>query len=180
MQMRPAIQIQSIVKAMTDVVLPALDPANKLAQEQARLVIGLLGLMASQLPTQFAFDCDELERLLAFSHELQNHAHGGAETAAAVTALAEAAAEAGRVLDGARSSPVEVEAAVRALRSLSGDVITQVHVDGEAAARAAVQAAVLRMSKAQLLRDRAAMLPQGWEPDPAAIPPLASLLGTAD
>ena len=43
MQMRPDIQIQSMIKALTDVVLPAVDADNKLAHEQTRLVIGLLG-----------------------------------------------------------------------------------------------------------------------------------------
>ena len=37
MQMRPLLLTQSMIKAMTDVVLPAIDPQNKLAHEQARL-----------------------------------------------------------------------------------------------------------------------------------------------
>ena len=71
MQMRPDPQIKSVIKAMNDVVLPAVDPQNKLAQEQVRLCMGLLGLMAKQLPLQFRFDCDELARLSAYSAELQ-------------------------------------------------------------------------------------------------------------
>lgn len=71
MQMRPDIQIQSMIKALTDVVLPAVDADNKLAHEQTRLVIGLLGLMGKQIPMQFQYDCDELGRLLEFATELQ-------------------------------------------------------------------------------------------------------------
>ena len=71
MQMRPEIQIQSILKAMIDVVLPAVDPKNPLAQEQARLVMGMLTVMAGQLPRQYRFDCDELSRLLKLSQRMQ-------------------------------------------------------------------------------------------------------------
>ena len=50
MDLRPSLQVQTVIKAMTDVVLPAVDPNNKLAQEQARLVIGMLHLVAQRQP----------------------------------------------------------------------------------------------------------------------------------
>ena len=83
---------------------------------------------------------------------------------------------AGRVLDAARSSPADIEAAVRSLRAVTGTLVTEVHRDGDAACRPKVQTTVLAMSKEQLLRDRSMLLMQGWEPDPKAIPPLADLL----
>lgn len=176
MQMRPQIQLQAVIKALGDVVLPAIDPDNKLALEQGKLAIGLLTLLAQQLPVQFAFDCDELARLVETSGKLANVAQGGAGTQAAVAALNEATLAAGRTLDAARSSPADVEAAVRAMRAATGALVTEVHRDGEAASQAAVQTAVLAMSKQQLLRERAMLLMQGWEPDPKAVPPLADLL----
>lgn len=176
MQMRPGIQLQAVIKALSDVVLPAIDPDNKLAMEQGKLSIGLLSLLAQQLPMQFRFDCDELARLIATSGELSAQAQGGVATQAALAALNEAALVAGRTLDAARSSPADVEAAVRSMRTATGALITEVHRDGDAACRPAIQQTVLAMSKDQLLRDRSMMLMQGWEPDPKAIPPLAELL----
>jgi len=176
MQMRPQIQLQSVIKALSDVVLPAIDPNNKLAMEQGKLSIGLLSLLAQQLPMQFRFDCDELARLIATSAELSAQAQGGAGTQAALAALNEAALVAGRTLDAARSSPADIEAAVRSMRTATGALITEVHRDGDAGCRPAIQQTVLAMSKEQLLRDRSMMLMQGWEPDPKAIPPLAELL----
>src|ERR1700756_539308 len=105
MQMRPAVQIKSMVKAMTDVVLPAIDPANKLAQEQARLVIGMLGLMAQQLPLQFRFDCDELARLLQLAAALQQPAGRVPALRVSVEGLGQAAATAARTLEQARIGP---------------------------------------------------------------------------
>ena len=175
MQMRPQIQLQAVIKALSDVVLPATDPDNRLALEQGKLAIGLLTLLAQQLPVQFAFDGVELARLIETSGELANAAQGGAGTQAAVAALNEATLAAGRTLDAARSSPADVEAAVRAMRAATG-AVTEVHRDGDAASQAAVQTAVLAMSKQQLLRERSMLLMQGWEPDPKAVPPLADLL----
>lgn len=176
MQMRPQIQIQSVIKALSDVVLPAIDPGNKLAMEQGKLAIGLLALLAQQLPVQFQFDCDELQRLIAISRELGVQAQGGAGTQAAVAALSAATLAAGRALEGARSSPADIEAQVRALRVATGALITEVHRDGDAACRPQIQQTVLAMSKEQLLRERSMLLMQGWEPDPKTIPPLAELL----
>lgn len=176
MQMRSAIQLQAVIKALSDVVLPAIDPDNKPAIEQGKLSIGLLALLSQQLPVQFQFDCDELARLIATAGDIATQAQGGAATQAAVAALNDATLAAGRTLDAARASPADVEAAVRNLRAATGAVVTEVHRDGDAASRPKIQQTVLAMSKEQLLRDRSMLLMQGWEPDPKAIPPLSELL----
>lgn len=177
MQLRPQLQIQSILKAMTDVVLPAVDANNKLAQEQTRLIMGTLGLMARQLSVQFRFDCDELVRLIEFARELQQLSQGGQETSAANAALASCTESAKAILDRAKAGPDEVEQAVRELRAATGAVVTGVYRDGEAASQGGVQKAVLAVSKEQLLRDRSLLITQGWEPDPKAVPAIETLLG---
>lgn len=176
MQTRPDLQIKSILKAMNDVVLPAVDPNNKLAQEQVRLCMGLLGLMAKQLPLQFRFDCDELARLTAYSAELQRIAAGGAQTREAVAALASSTVKASALLERAKVAPSEIQQAVRMLREGTGALISSVFRDGDAAAQDRVQKATLAMSKEQLLRERAWVITQGWEPDPKAVPPIEELL----
>lgn len=42
------IRIATIVRAMEDVVAPAIDPGNSLAREQAALVVGQVRLIAAQ------------------------------------------------------------------------------------------------------------------------------------
>ena len=176
MQMRPQIQIQSVIKALSDVVLPAIDPNNKLAIEQGKLSIGLLALLAQQLPVQFQFDCDELGRLITTARELVSQAAGGTSTQAARSALHDATRAADKVLEAAKASPADIEAEVRAMRVATGALITELHRDGDAASQQQVRKTVLAMSKEQLLRDRSMLLMQGWEPDPKAIPPLSELL----
>ena len=176
MQMRPALQIQSMIKAMTDVVLPAVDPANKLAQEQSRLIIGTLHLLAQQLPLQFRFDCNELSRLLKLAGALQQAAQGGRETSACVETMMSAASAAGRTLGLAKAGPEAIELAVRDLRAATSMVVKVMYHEGKDAAIKQVEGAVLAASKDQLLRDRSWVLAQGWEPDPAAVPKIQELL----
>lgn len=179
MQMRPDVQIQSILKSMSDVVLPAIDPDNKLAQEQARLCMGLIGLMARQLPLQFEYDCDELARLIRFANDLCAVDSPVEPSRATAEALGTSAREAAAVLACARATPEQVYQEVRALRVATGRVVTALCHDGESAARARVQQRVLAMSREQLLRERAWVISQGWEPDPRAVPNIESLLAEA-
>lgn len=176
MQMTPEVQIRSAVKALTDVVLPAVDPNNKLAQEQARLVIGMLNLMGEQLPFRYRFDRDELNRLVAYSRKIQLAARGGEATTSAVTQLSAATNAAQKALDGAITTPEALVDAVRTMRAATGEVVTQAYRDGDTDCRGAVRDLVLELSQAQLLRERSMYLAQGWEPDPKAIPPIATLL----
>ena len=176
MQMRPEVQIKSIIKALADVVLPAVDPNNKLAQEQTQLAMGLLTLMSKQLPLQFRFDCDELERLLGLSEKLAAQAIGGAKTQAAVDELNSQAQAASAVLQAARSGPEQIHEMVRALRSATGELVTQTYCDGTPESRMAISCGVLETSKEQLLRDRSWLLMQGWETDPESVPAIEQLL----
>ena len=99
MQMRPEVQIAAMIKAMKDVVIPAVAGTNKLAEEQAKLVVGMLSLMAYQLPLQFRFDRDELARLVETSAALREVQASKPSARAACGALVERAAGAGQVRD---------------------------------------------------------------------------------
>lgn len=180
MLLRADVQIQAMIKTMTDVILPALDPDNQMAQEQSQLLLGTLMSMNARLPYQFAFDCDELRRLVGFADALAAEASGDAPTTDAVTRLASEAMSARDVLDRAKAGPAEVVEAVRRLRSSSCALIDAVYADDAAAGcRDAVTRTVMDMSRDQIVRDRVWALPQGFEPDPASLPALDSLLGTA-
>jgi hypothetical protein len=176
MQMRASIQIQSMLRALNDVVLPAVDPANGPAREQLQLTMGMLTLMAQQLPLQFRFDCDELTRWLTVSRRLRDRVRQGADTQASLAALARHADAAADTLERARATPDDVYQCVRELRAAIGELVTLTYRDGDADERKVIADIVLGASQQQLLRDRALLLMQGWEPDPDAIPPIADLL----
>lgn len=176
MQMRPALQIQTIIKAMVEDVLPALDQTNQLAMQSAQLTIGTLTLIAQHLPLEYRYDCDELARLLATAETLRPQAKGGERTSAALAELKEAGRLGAEVLDRARAEPSEILDAVHALRTATAETVRAVYAEGSEAAQGAVEKTVLAMSRDQLLRDRSWLLMQGWEPDPKAVPAIDTLL----
>ncbi len=53
MQLREDLQLQTAIRALTEVVTPAVDTSNALAVEQLQVVIGMLHLMAARLPLRF-------------------------------------------------------------------------------------------------------------------------------
>ena len=176
MEVRPDIQIQVILKALKDVILPAVDKDNKLAQEQTHLAIGTLQLMAKFLPIAYRYDRDELDRYVGLSRNLiaqvGNEAGGGA-----FKNLETIAAHGADVLERARAEPAEMEKAIFDLRATVGELIEAVHAGGDKAAQASVRKLVLAAAKPELERERAVVVDMGWETDPSThAPPIEKQL----
>lgn len=169
MDVRPEIQIQSMIKAMIDVVLPAVEQENKLAQEQARLIIGTLQLVAKRLPIAYRYDRDELDRYVQLARELLAKV-GGTVAGPAVAELEKLAARGSDVLDRARAEPAELESAAFELRGSVSELIRQTRATGNPEVRAAVWQLVLAASKTELDRERALVVEMGFETDPANMP----------
>lgn len=173
MQLRTDLALAAIISSLQKVVLPAVDEDNGPALEQLQIAIGLLALLAERLPLEYAFDRNELARLVTFAQELID----GVDAGAAGTELAAAADEARLVLEGARSSPGDLQRAARDLRSASGAVVTQAYAGADEEQRHRIASMVLAHAHDHLTRERAWLLPQGWEAQPDALPALAALLG---
>ncbi|HEU0198890.1 MAG TPA: hypothetical protein VFR86_00490 [Burkholderiaceae bacterium] len=177
MQLRPEIQIKSVLKAMTDVILPALDPANPLAQEQARLCIGHLSVIAARLSLQYRYDLDELGRLLALTRRVQQLPGADALAPRSLTALADSARRGANAFARARAEPAELVEAVRALRAATGKLVQEAFEnDPSGRTTDELQRVVMDASREQLVRERAWLKVQGWEADPDAIPAIETLL----
>ena len=177
MDLRPEFLIKTVIKAMTDVVLPAVDQDNKLAQEQTKLVIGMLQLTASRLPIMYRFDCDELSRSLALADTLQEQAKELPDVSPTLHALAVSTESGQDVLSRARAEPGELEAANFDLREKISALITAIYAATDTHNLKYISATVTAHAKEQLLRDRAFLINQGWEPDPKAIPAIETLIG---
>jgi len=169
MDVRPEIQIQSMIKAMIDVVLPAVDPEHKMAQEQARLIIGTLQLVAKRLPIAYRYDRDELERYVALSQALMDQV-GATLAGPTMTTLEKLAAQGGDVLERARAEPAELEKAVFDLRATVGDLVHEARSKGTPEARTAVTRLVLTAAKTEIDRERALVVDMGFEMDPEHMP----------
>lgn len=178
MEMRPAFQIPALIKSLTDVVLPAVDPANKLAQEQGQLIVGMLHLIAQRLPLQYRYDRHELDSFIALAGELAGHGAAIPEAAEALAALADGVAGGQALLVRAGAEPLALEAANQRLRAQVGVVITAAATAPDSAALKALNRAVLVHAEAMLLRERSWLALQGWEGKaPAHLPAVETLIG---
>lgn len=174
MDLRPEFQIQAVIKALSDVVLPALDPANKLAQEQIQLAIGTLHLVLKRAPLHYRYECHDLARLAGLADSLQQQAADLPQAAQALAAMAASTAKGRDVLQRAQAEPPELEAANLELRARVGAVVTAAAASAEGNTLRSIQSAVLAHAQEQLLRERAWLSPQGWEP---GLPEVETLIG---
>ncbi len=175
MQLRPEFEITVMMRAMKDVVIPAVDPGNRLAVEQAQLVLGMLALLGRQLPVLFRFDRDELARLAESAERLERVCATDPalrEQAQRLSALATTARDR---LARSAVDPSELVDASRALRAEIGALASEMGGVTDAEHVAAVTLEVLELSREQLLRDRALLAPQGFE---AGLPAIETLLPT--
>jgi hypothetical protein len=170
MDIRPEIQIQSMIKSMVEVVLPAIDPEHKLAQEQARLLIGTLQLVAKRLPVAYRYDCDELRRYVDFARDLARRA-GTAVDASTRAELDGLVARGVAVLEAALIEPTDIEAAAFALRAATSQIVDEVCKLGSPQKKEAVRELVLAASKVEVQREQALVIDMGFEMDPSKRPP---------
>lgn len=168
MQMRADLQLRSALRALREVVMPAIDADNPLALEQLQIVIGMLQMLAVQLPLQYRYDHDELTRLVRLCDALNVDSS---------SALAQASAAASDTLARAMADPAELLVAIRRLRVLSGEAVTAAYRDGSAQEKACISRLVLEHADQQLLRERAWVAAQGWEAQPARLPAIETLFG---
>lgn len=166
MQIRAPIVLQAVLKSLQDVVLPALDPENKLAAEQSQLIVGLLTLLATRQPLQFRYDRHELTHLIALAREI---GASDEEVRAAVATSEDA-------LKRAFCDPQELVDAIGRLRAAVGASISAVAAGSDKEASARVQQAVLAASAELHTRERSWLAMQGWEVDPAGLPEVEQLL----
>ena len=134
------------------------------------MIIGTLRLIANRLPIAFRYDCDELGRYVGFARELVNDM-GDQLGTESVTTLERLSTQGGELLEGARTDPQEIEAAIFELRAAVGQTIQQVNATAPVDVRKALRKRVLDMSKQELERERALVVDMGFESDPEKRPP---------
>ncbi len=64
------LRIQNLIKAMQEVVLPAIPPSERLAADQAGLVVGHLRMIAAQWRNAARFEGQSLEHLLTLANRI--------------------------------------------------------------------------------------------------------------
>lgn len=170
MELRPEYLLPVIAKTLQDVVLPVLDEHQQVAQEQLKLAIGFLNILAQNGPMQYAFDVDELRRLIEHAKAL-TAVVGEIAVSESATTAAQATYEAAGI------DPAEIVVASRQVRQAIAELIEAGHAKGNAMLDATISGLVNVFSRVQLDRDRAWVLPMGFEGgDEHAVVPIAQQL----
>lgn len=132
-----------MLRAMEEVVSPAIDGNNSLAREQAALVIGQLRLLAAQWNRVEGYAKACLADLVEAVDELEPQ--GGEQTQRASAAIASAIVG---------TADWSAEQHFKAVMAGADALVRAVDVDGDAMFRAKLRRSLLAFSKRQSLRDR--------------------------
>lgn len=145
-------RLASVIRALSEVVLPHLPPEASLAQEQVQLAVGHLQILRAQLDALPGFEREELSDARALGAALVA-CEGGAETGAAVASLQAAVAAQG---DDGRALLKAINEAIEAL-------VRAVAVDGGATTRTQLSATILKHEHARAQKDRQWYAPFGFD-----------------
>lgn len=158
----PDLQLQVAMKALTDTILPALDPAQKVAAEQLHLTVATLAMVRRRLPAMAAVDRRLLELAAAQARAVL--------ACMASEALAAEAGQAETLLARVDPEPHAIGVATSRLKALVGDIARDPQTP------AAVLRAVLATSQPSLDVARAWCLPGGFETEAEEIARLTALV----
>ncbi|GAC1390988.1 MAG: hypothetical protein NVSMB34_04990 [Variovorax sp.] len=165
--------LHAAARAMEEVVLPAIDAQHPLAREQAGLVLRYLRLFEQRLDHAYQRNRFEVARACELGQALMLPAF---DVSPAITnALREAVKTGQQLLETTSARPSALRSAATELGQLATALVrTLAAVKPEASSQ--VERLVLEKSGAWLDMQRAWFLPQGWEPDPSAVPSIDALL----
>jgi len=158
--------ISAALRAMKDVVAPAIPAEQGVAAEQARIVMGVLSLLQQRVSFEGARSRKELELAVAMAEEV----------ASVLSDPGALQAE----LEAARSSSADVlndKTCDAVRRSLLSCVAMSIDSEDNPEARNQLLRIVLGASAEQTSLTRAWSSPSGFEPAPADGDPLIAVLG---
>ena len=158
------LHLQVVIKALKDTVMPAVDPAHRMAVEQLGLSIATLAMVRERLPLAGLREWQELDNAIAL----------GRATLAVVSsaALEQAIGDGAALLDDARPAPGARPQGTRAILAAVSVAVREAD-DGNANA---LMRAVVEASRPALDLARAWGKSAGFEPDPDEVPEVAELL----
>ena len=160
------LRIQNIVKALEQVIIPALPPGEKLAKDQAGLCIGHLNMIARQWKQCAQFEATSLAAMEALGRKLASLVDP--VFAAQITASLD------RVASTSRDNPDAMEAAIVELgRAIDKAILGR---DGRFALPSAAWNAILDYGDRQSLRERSWFSDNGLDPDRLTLPGIAQVV----
>jgi hypothetical protein len=171
-----ALRLQTMLRSVQEVLIPALDPGSQLARDQAQILVANLRLMADQADRTYEYEMVELREYAALLRGLLTRAEGGEATrlqqASSLALLHE--------IEGVAALPIprhaELSAHVRRAKAAADALLAASQVDGGPEFRSHAVDAVLVQAAAQNVRERVWFKSAGLDADPASLPALDEVL----
>ena len=170
-----ALRIQSMMRAMREVVIPAIPPDRRLALDQANIIVGNLRIMAEQHDRLVEYELAERRDYTALLRDLLAAASGivPADLAAQSEALLSRAVPLASV---GLPTQNDLAALVRDVKAAADATLQSALDHGAPDVRATISTLVLAQAERQVLRERRWTMAAGFELDPASLPSLDALL----
>ncbi len=154
------LRLQAMLRAMTEVIIPALDPSQRLALDQAQILTGNLRLLIDQTGKTGDYDRVEL-----------------AETRSLGRALAHLLARPADRFDGpAPAGEADLRDLLLATKQATDELIRAALAADDPDIRSAANGLVLDQAERQLLRERVWFRAAGFEIAPEALPTMDDVL----
>ncbi|MFW2828714.1 hypothetical protein [Sphingomonas sp. ID0503] len=152
------LRLRSVEKALTETILPAIDPAQSAAVEQLHLVIGSLRVLRDQSDYAHWFEVVEAREMGALARELIDRLPADADEVGGARDVIRAADECAARFDRPLSALREAN---RALRDALAALIRAALADPSANGK--LRAQILAHSERQIARERAFVAATGFD-----------------
>lgn len=164
--MQPGIDLRmrTMIKALAEVVMPAIDPANRMAMEQAGVILGSMTMLREQIDYAHWYEVTELSSLLRLAIDLKRIA--GLDLPAELTTAIDTGTLKLRRSDLRLSQLREANVSLREAISLS---VEAAYAHPRQEILKAVQSLVLEHSHEQLGRERAYVAGTKWDGFPESL-----------
>jgi hypothetical protein len=159
------VRLANCIKALEQVIIPSLPGGERVAREQALLVIGHLRMIGSQWKQALRFETTSLEAMADLARQIAASDPKFKGELAAALATVESVDH--RDIDAVEAAICRVGTAID--RAILGE-------DGCAALSPAAFTAILDYAEKQALRERAWFKLCGLDPDAADLPAIAEVL----
>jgi hypothetical protein len=155
-------RLASVVRALSEVILPHLPAEASLAQEQVHLCIGHLQIIRGQIDEAPAFERGELDDALALAEDLSRQLQDAPSGEATIQALADLRAASTAAI-GQRESATGVRAGRMGVLQAIDGLVKAVASDGSASAHSLLSTTILKHEAARSLKDRQWFAPFGFD-----------------
>src|SRR5690606_13136655 len=158
------VRLSSMKRALSEVIIPAIDGDSSLAQEQAALLLGHLELISQQWRKVSRYNQICLDEICQLAKQLNPVGKEATESAAVKLKQAMAAAT------------DDSEAAYKEIAGALENLVYAVDIDGDPDFRASLHHQILLYSQQQALRDRVWFATCGFDVNAKALPSIDEII----